>query len=139
MPTATGGWHGRRRHQQQRRCPRSRARHPPHTVGALQDEIKQLKRRLEEQRAEIDELRDLNRRLVEHLEDADRITEAWCETFDMEMTDGGWTWKPFWDAHNALIDDYNALVRKWNKAVPLLNNKSRPVGRPLAANETQVD
>ena len=34
----------------------------------------------------------------------------------MVMNDNGkWTWAPFWDEHNQIIDDYNDLVRRWNK------------------------
>ncbi len=48
------------------------------------------------------------------------------------------SWQPWWDEHNRPVDDYNALVRKWNKYLPLINSKSRPVGRPLAASDAQV-
>jgi len=52
--------------------------------------------------------------------------------------DGSYTWEPFWDKHNKLIDDYNNLVRRWTKYVPFLNTRKRNVGRPLAASEKQV-
>ena len=51
---------------------------------------------------------------------------------------GKWTWEPFWDERNELIDDYNDLVRSWNKYLPLINGRTQPVGRPLAASEAQV-
>jgi hypothetical protein len=57
----------------------------------------------------------------------------------MEMTeDGTWKWKRFWNEHKVLIDNYNALVRDWNKYLPLINGRTQPVGRPLAASEAQV-
>jgi hypothetical protein len=57
----------------------------------------------------------------------------------MVMTDsGGWTWEPFWDRHNELVDDYNKLVGLWNKHLPLINGAPRNVGRPLAASDAQV-
>jgi hypothetical protein len=60
-------------------------------------------------------------------------------TFDMVQTEsGGWTWGPFWDEHWKTIDDYNALVRDWNKYLPVINGRTQPVGRPLAASEAQV-
>jgi hypothetical protein len=107
-------------------------------IGELEDEIKARDRRIEELRAEIDEQRDLISRLREHAEDYHHDIEAWCETFDMTMTeDGSWTWQPFWDEHNKLIDDYNDLVSDWNKYLPRINGEPRNVGRPLAASEAQ--
>ena len=46
-------------------------------------------------------------------------------------------WGPFWEQHNGLIDDYNDLVRRWNKCLPRINGEPRNVGRPLAASEAQ--
>jgi hypothetical protein len=110
------------------------------TIGALQDEIKHRDRRIEELRREVDELRDLVRRLEEHAEEYTSCMEAWKESFDMvETENGGWTWAPFWDEHNEVIDDYNKLVRDWNRALPLINGNPQPVGRPLQASEAQCD
>jgi hypothetical protein len=92
-----------------------------------------------ELRDEVDELRELVTRLRERSEEYDSVTESWCEAFGMVMTESGsWTWEPFWDEHNTLIDDYNAIVRDWNRALPLINRRRQPVGRPLAASEAQV-
>lgn len=56
----------------------------------------------------------------------------------MEFTDdGSWTWKPFWDRHDALIDKCNQLVRLWNRHLPLIRRQN--VGRPLAASEAQCE
>jgi hypothetical protein len=60
------------------------------------------------------------------------------EAFGMERGDNGWTWKPFWDGYADLIERHSALVRQWNKAVPILNAGLQDVGRPLAASEAQV-
>jgi hypothetical protein len=109
------------------------------TVGELQDELKHKDARIEELRQEIDEQRELIQRFREHAEDYDNCMERWKETFQMTMTDDGrWTWDPFWNEHNKLVDDYNALVRNWNKYLPLINSHGQPVGRPLAASEAQV-
>ena len=98
------------------------------TIGALQDEIKHRDRRIEELRREVDELRDLVRRLEEHAEEYTSCMEAWKESFDMvETENGGWTWAPFWDEHNEVIDDYNKLVRDWNRA------KARPESNEACA------
>ena len=107
-------------------------------IGELEDEIAHRDRRIVELRQEIDDLRDLVRRCEEQAEDTDSIFERWKETFGMELTDdGSWTWKPFWDGWQKLIDDYNALVHQWNKFVPLINARRQNVGRPLAASEAQ--
>jgi chromosome segregation ATPase len=127
------------------------------TIGELQDEIEQRDQRIKELRQEIRDLdeehtrlRDLLTKMGEHVEDAGNYIERFCETFDMVLTDGGaWTWGPFWDQwshdnddHNKLLHDYNALVRKWNSYVPVINGANekhhRPVGRPLAAEEGDV-
>ena len=53
--------------------------------------------------------------------------------------DGKWTWDPFMDRHNDLVDKYDALLRDWNKFVGEYNAvvQPRPVGRPLEASEAQ--
>jgi len=108
-------------------------------IEQLKDELKIKTQRIEELRGEIDEQRDLIRRFEEHADDYTNCLESWKETFGMVMTeDGMWTWKPFWDEQAELVDDYNKLVVKWNKYLPLINGRPRPVGRPLAASEAQV-
>jgi chromosome segregation ATPase len=114
-------------------------------IGELEDELKRKKERIGELRDEVDDLRDRLGRMREHLEESQRITESWCETFDMQLTDGGWTWEPFWDEQNQLVDDYNALlarfnalVRDWNTHIAYAKPRRRNVGRPLAASEAQV-
>lgn len=116
------------------------ARKPaPDRVGELQDEIKRRDERIEELRQELDEQRDLVRRMEENVEDAGAVIERWAETFNMTQTEsGGWTWKPFWEQWAKLLDDYNGLVRLWNKYLPIINGRTQPVGRPLAASEAQV-
>ena len=54
-----------------------------------------------------------------------------------ETERGGWTWEPFWNEYGQVIDDYNSLVHRWNKYLPLINGRQRPVGRPLVASEEQ--
>jgi DNA repair exonuclease SbcCD ATPase subunit len=108
-------------------------------IEELEDKLKDREERIAELRDEVDELRDLVTRLREQGEDYHSSIESWCEAFGMEMKeDGLWTWKPFWNEHDALLAKYNALVRDWNAAVPILNHRQRNVGRPLAASEAQV-
>jgi predicted RNase H-like nuclease (RuvC/YqgF family) len=81
-------------------------------IGELQDQLKHRDRRIEELRRELDESRDLVRRMEEDVEDASSVIESWCETFDIEQTADGWTWKPFWEEHWAMIASYNELVHR---------------------------
>jgi len=109
------------------------------TRGELEDELRQRDKRIAELREEIDKQRELISRLREHAEDYDACVERWAEAFNMVMTDdGSWTWQPFWDNYKKTIDDYNNLVRCWNKYLPLIKHRPRPVGRPLDASEAQV-
>ena len=114
-------------------------------IGELEDELKRRDERIAELRNEVDELRETQDRLREHLEEGRAITESWCETFDMELTaDNCWTWKPFWNEHNKIIDEHNALVARFNALVRDWNTHiadakpRRNVGRPLAASAAQV-
>jgi uncharacterized coiled-coil protein SlyX len=108
-------------------------------ISELEDQLKQRDRRIEELRQEIDEQRDLIQRLRENAENYTNCMEAWRDAFGMELTDGGWTLKPFLNQYQKILDDYGALIRDWNKYLPLINGEPRPVGRPLAASEAQID
>ena len=69
-------------------------------IGELEDEIKQRDRRIAELKQEGDELRDIVHRMNQSiLEDARNVLEQSRDVFDMELTDEGWSWKPFWDEH----------------------------------------
>jgi hypothetical protein len=107
-------------------------------VGELEDELKRRDERIAELRDEVDELRDLMRRLEEAEQDYINCLEAWKDAFGLIQTEsGGWTWEPFWSEYKQLMDDYNNLVRRWNKYLPLINGRTQPVGRPLAADEDE--
>jgi uncharacterized protein YjaG (DUF416 family) len=105
----------------------------------FRDELRQRDRLIADLRREQDEATDLTRRLREHAEDCYATLESWRETFGMvQVADSVWTWEPFWDEHNNLVNKYNDLVKRWNEAVPFLNASPQNVGRPLAASEVQV-
>jgi hypothetical protein len=110
------------------------------TVGELEEELKARDRRIEELRTEIDELRDLVTRLREQEEDADNLLESWIGAFNMVMNeDGKYSWSPFVEQYDKLVDKYADLVRRWNKYITIFNAQNRNVGRPLAASEAQVE
>ena len=113
-------------------------------IGELEDELKRAKERIGELKDEVDELRANNQTLLEHLDEADSITEGWCETFGMEQIEPGrWTWKPFWDERDELMRDYfmlvsehDRLVRDWQQLLVTMK-PIRLVGRPLAASDAR--
>lgn len=107
-------------------------------LGWFRDELRQRDRLIAELRGEKDELTDLIRRFDEYEDDHRATLESWREAFSMELTDDGWSWQPFLADHDALFDRYNDLVKRWNRAVPILNEAVRDVGRPLAADEEDV-
>jgi transposase len=59
-------------------------------------------------------------------------------SFGMQLTDDGWTWKPFWSEYGDLVDRYNDLVKRWKRAVSTFNAGLLEIGRPLAASDAQV-
>ena len=85
-----------------------------------------------------DEQADLIKRFDEYVEDYNATLDSWQEAFDMELTDKGYSWKPFWDEHWKTIDDWNDLVKRWNRVVPIINASVQDIGRPLAASDTQI-
>jgi transposase len=107
-------------------------------IEELEDDLKHRDRRIAELRGEVDELRGLVKGLEENVEDAANVLAGWKETFQMEEVEGGWTWKPFWEERDKIIQDYNKLVQKWNRFVPLINGKQKNIGRPLEASEAQI-
>ena len=109
-----------------------------HDPDWLRDQLRQRDRVIAELRSELDDASDLIRRFREHADDYSASLESWQEAFGMVLTDKGWTWKPFWDEYAKLNDKYYDLVRRWNRAVSILNAGSQDVGRPLAASEAQV-
>jgi hypothetical protein len=107
------------------------------TVGELQDEVKACKRRIEELRSELDEERELTKELGDNVEQCHEVIEQFAEC-GMEMVEGDlWSWKPFRAQYDKLIDDYNKLVRNWNRYLPRIVGAPRNVGRPLGASEAQ--
>jgi hypothetical protein len=77
----------------------------------------------------------------EHVEDANRMIESWCETFDMQHTDDGkLSWADWIKAGEVAREDWRALVREWNRFVPDYNRvvAPKPIGRPLDASDAQI-
>jgi hypothetical protein len=107
-------------------------------VGWFRAELRQRDRLIAELRSEQDETNDVIRRFEEYEEDYRATMERWRETFDMELTDEGWTWQRFWNEYADLVERHHALVKRWNRAVPILNADTQGVGRPLLASEAQV-
>jgi hypothetical protein len=106
-------------------------------AGWFRDQLRQRDRELAELRREKDELTDLICRFDEYVAEINAALETWQQAFDMELDDDGkWSLGSWWDRHSDLVDRYNALVRRWNRPVPLVDE--RDVGRLLKADEEEV-
>ena len=109
----------------------------------LEDKLKQAERRANELRKERDDAHALVTRMEEQVTDAEALIERFIEAFDMQLGDDGkWhTISPHLvERWSDLVDKYKDLLGRWNKLVPQWNATilKRPVGRPLAASDTQV-
>jgi Helix-turn-helix domain of resolvase len=105
-------------------------------IDELEDSVKQKDKRIAELRDELDEERERCQRMREHIEDRGAIIEGWAEAFELELQDdGNYSMGPFWDRYNKYIDEYNDLLRTWNRFA--VSTWRRNVGRPLAASDAQ--
>ena len=112
------------------------------TIAQLEDELKEAARRIDELRRERDERDALVAEMREHVEACGAQFERWIEAFDMQQgPDGNWVWEPSFVQGDEWHDKYWALLKRWNAAVADFNATiaPRPVGRPLAASEAQVE
>src|SRR5437763_2486371 len=90
----------------------------------LEDELRAAEKRIAEMKAERDEAWNLVERQNEHVEDANSMIDRWIEASAMTLGDDGmWHWPSDTtiEAYHQLLEDYNVLVRKWNKFVPRYN------------------
>jgi hypothetical protein len=72
----------------------------------------------------------------EHIEDRGSVIEGWADAFELELQDdGNYSMGPFWDRYNKHVDEFNDLVRQWNRYAD--STWQRNVGRPLAASDAQ--
>jgi chromosome segregation ATPase len=107
-------------------------------------EIAQLRDRIIELLGELDKERNLIAMMREHIERAHEQVERsnqtikqWIESFEMTLTDKGWSWKDdLIECYNDLLNKYNELVRKWNRYIGRFEAR-QAVGRPLRASEAQ--
>ena len=101
--------------------------------------------RIKELLADTDERDELLQQYRDHAEAQKEMMARWTETFDMyEREPGLWVFPAqteAWDRyaelvgkHNALVEEFNKLVGKWNARVA-----PRDPGRPLGASDAQQD
>lgn len=108
--------------------------------GMLRDLLRHRDQTIAELRSELDEANDLIRRFDEYEDDFRATIESYRDIFHMAPADddSGWTNAPFLASYHGLVDRYNDLRKRWNKAVPILNAGMKDIGRPLAASEAQI-
>lgn len=111
-------------------------------VTELEDEVKLLKRQLDDARAERDDALATIGEQNEWLEDQRSVLDQWIAAFDMVQNDKGeWSFGEWVRQRDELTDKYFAQIADWNKFVGQYNAvvapKWRNIGRPLAASDAQ--
>jgi Helix-turn-helix domain of resolvase len=107
-----------------------------HSVVDLEEKLEAKDKRIAELRDELDGERERCQRMREHIEERESIIQSWIEAFELELKDdGNYSMGPFWAGYNKHIDEYNDLVRQWNRFC--VSTQQRNVGRPLAASDAQ--
>ena len=107
-------------------------------------EIAHLRDRIIELLGELDKGRKLIAAMQEHIERAHEQVEKsnqtirqWIEGFEMTVADKGWARKEdLIECYYDLVNEYNKLVRKWNRYIGSIKTR-QAIGRPLRANEAQ--
>jgi hypothetical protein len=116
---------------------------PEQRIADLERELRLRDERINDLKDEIDDSRDLVRRMEEHAQERDEYLETFIITFGLVLTDDNkWSNSEFIDGHNALVNKYNELCDRYNKLVHVFNRNIamvKPVGRPIAASETQQE
>jgi hypothetical protein len=113
-------------------------------AAASTSELAHLRVRVKQLVEELGEMRNLVTAMSQHVEKADaqiersnQIIRRRIEDFEMMLADKGGAWRDgLIERYNDLANDYNRLVKKWNRHVVSL--KGNPaIGRPLQASEAQ--
>lgn len=107
-------------------------------------ELAHLRGRVKKLVDEVGEMRNLLIAMREHVEKADaqiersnEIIRRRIEDFEIMLADTGGEWKDgLIERYNDLTNEYNKLVKKWNRHAISLK-ASRPIGRRLQASEAQ--
>jgi hypothetical protein len=113
-------------------------------AAASTSELTHLRVRVKQLVDELGEMRKLVTAMWEHIEKADEqiersneIIRRRIEDFEMMLADKGGEWRDgLIGRYNDLANDYNRLVKKWNRHVVSLKG-SPTIGRPLQASEAQ--
>jgi hypothetical protein len=106
------------------------------SIADLEEKLEAKDKRIAELRDELDEERERCQRLREHVEDRESIIQSWIEAFELELKDdGNYSMGSFLAGYNKHVDEYNDLVRQWNRFC--VSARQRNVGRPLAASDAQ--
>jgi hypothetical protein len=110
-------------------------------IADLERETRFKDDRIRELKDEIDRNRQVCAGLEEHLQERDEYLETFITAFGLTLDDDGkWGNGEFIRAHSDLVDRFNDLVDRYNKLVRDFNHyavRPQPVGRPIAASETQ--
>src|SRR4051812_26781667 len=95
-------------------------------IADLERELRQCDGKITELKTEHGEMLEIMRRMREHAEDHDRLLDQWIDVFQMSQDDTGtFNFDPdqseLWQRHVELWHKREALVKQWNKFVPIYN------------------
>jgi len=112
-------------------------------IDELEADLTEARERIKELRNDLDAANELVDQAREQLEENHATREQWIDAFHMQHDDEGllaWPFQAWLDRRDKLSADYEALVKDWNRFVPIYNATLKPpkVGRPLQASEAQV-
>jgi Helix-turn-helix domain of resolvase len=106
------------------------------SIADLEEKLEAKDKRIAELRDELDEERERCQRMREHIKERESTIHSWIEAFELELKDdGNYSMGPFWAGYNKHVDEYNDLVRQWNRFC--VSARQRNAGRPLAASDAQ--
>ena len=113
----------------------------------LKENLRHVRGRLADKERDLQAADAMVAEMRGEIERQGELLERWIEVFDMQMNeDGNWLFDSaqteLWEKHAELLDEFNKLLRDWNRFVPKYNavvadQPLRGRGRPRAASEAQ--
>jgi hypothetical protein len=106
-------------------------------ITHLRDRVRKLVEELGEVRSLVTAMREHVEKVDAQVERSNEFIRRWIEVFEiMPAYRGGEPKDGLIGRYNDLANEYNKLVKKWNRYVGSLKG-SRAIGRPLQASKTQ--
>ena len=92
----------------------------------LKENLRHVRRRLADKERDLQAADAIVAEMREEVEQQGELREHWIEVFDMQMNeDGNWLFDreqtELWAKHEELLDEFDKLVRAWNRFVAEYN------------------